>query len=476
MNLTELLTKPWAILPESLREIHLIYEAHLKGERPDLSAIEARLGRPLKNEQPIYTVREGGVAVLAVEGVIAPKANMFTDISGGVSAQLLVKQINSLAADTRVKAVVQVIDSPGGSVYGIPEWADAIGQLAETKPVVTLSDAQIASAAYWGGAAANAVYLTGVTAQAGSIGVYARMALSQADPTSIEFVRGKYKRNGINGQAPSPEYMAYFEGYLDHMYSVFVEAVAKFRGTKTDTVLEHMADGRMFTGQQAIDAGLVDGFSTVDAMVEQLATNPEAYAKRRKAKVFLAAASQASAASVQQPIPPSKPSQGAFMNRAELAAQHPELLQALLAEGEAAGFAKGAAAECARIKSVEAALIPGHEQLIASLKFDGKTTGGDAALAVNAAERTLREKQVEATNKAAPSPAPQTAAPAVQAAAEAQAAAEKARLEGLPADERCKAQWEANASLRSEFGSLAAFTAFTKASEGGQVKVLGKKA
>lgn len=469
MKITELLSAPWAILPESLREIHQIYAAHLRGEKADVAAIEARIGHPLANEQQAYTVREGGVAVLTVEGVIAPKANMFTQISGGVSAQMLVKQIQSLSADTRVKSVIQAVDSPGGSVFGIPEWAAAIAELAALKPVVTVSDAQIASAAYWGGVAANAVFLTGVTAQAGSIGVYSRMGLSEAEPGVIEFTRGKYKRSSINGQAPSPEYMAYYEGYLDHMYSVFVDAVAQYRGATSDIVLEHMADGRLFTGQQAIDAGLVDGFSTVDAMVEKLATNPDAYARRRKAKVFALASPPAPGPA---PLPsPLNLITGVSMNRAELAAAHPELLQSLLAEG--------AAAERSRIQAVEGALIPGHEALIASLKFDGKTSGGDAALAVNAAERTVREKQGTALNSAAPKPVPQAPAPAVELSADEKAAADKkaeqTRLAALPVEERCKAQWEASAQVRGEFGTLSAFTAFTKADEDKRVKVLGAR-
>lgn len=471
MNITELLSAPWAILPESLREIHQIYANHLKGEKADLAAVEARVGHPLANEQQSYTVREGGVAVLTAEGVIAPKANMFTQISGGVSSQLLVKQLQSVGADTRVKSLIQVIDSPGGSVFGIPEWGNAILELSDSKPVVTISDGQLASAAYWGGSAANAVFLTGVTAQAGSIGVYARMGLSSPDPSAIEFVRGKYKRSAINGNAPSPEFMAYYEGYLDHMYSVFVEAVAQHRGTTPELVLQHMADGRLFTGQQAIDAGLVDGFSTVDAMVEKLATNPAAFTKRRKAKVSMAVVTPAPAAPVQQPSPLLSTTSGVHMNRAELAAAHPELLQSLIAEG--------AAAERTRIQAVQGALIPGHEALVQTMMFDGRTSGGDAALAINAAERQVREKQGAAAVGEAPRPAAQVAAPSVQSTAEAQAAAaaaaEETRLAALPVEERCKAQWEASAQIRGEFSSLAAYTALTKADEAGRVRVLGAK-
>ena len=408
MKLTELLTAPWAILPDSLREIQQIYVTHLKGEKIDIGAVEARLGRPLANEQQRYQVREGGVAVLPVEGVIAPKANLFTEISGGTSAQMLIQQIQSAGADTRVKGLVQVIDSPGGSVFGTPEWAAAVAELAKVKPVVTVSEATIASAAYWGGSAANAVYLSGPTVQAGSIGVYSRMGLSQPDPTSVEFVRGKYKRSAINGQSPSAEYMAYYEAQLDHLYTVFADTVAQHRRVSVDDVLSKMADGRVFIGQQALDAGLADGFATVDDIVERMATHPAQFATRRKAVFALGGipeetAGALSAGEPQQTEPvllgASATLQGTppmNLTREQIVAEAPELLQAILAEG--------ATAERERILAVRAQNLPGHDALIERLAFDGATTGEQAAVAVLNAERERISAQAAAHRSDAPAP------------------------------------------------------------------------
>lgn len=484
MKLTELLTAPWAILPESLREIQQIYATHLKGDKIDLASVEARLGRPLANEQQRYQVREGGVAVLPVEGVIAPKANLFTDISGGASAQMLTQQVLSAAADSRVKGLVLSIDSPGGSVFGTPELAAAIADVAREKPVVAVSDATMASAAYWIGSAANAVYITGPTVNVGSIGVYTRMGLSQPDPTATEFVRGKYKRSAINGQAPSAEYMAYFEAQLDHLYSVFVDTVAQHRGVTPAVALERMADARIFIGQQAIDAGLADGFATVDAVVERMATHPAQYATRRKAVFALGGLPDESAgvqaAGEPQPTEPVLLGTSATLEgnptmkltREQIAAEAPELLQAIMAEG--------ATAERERIQAVEAQLLPGHEALIASLKFDGKSTGGDAAMAVNAAERNLRTAQAQAAaaeaNKPVGAAALTTITAVLPSAAEQAAAAAEAAVDDktLPVEDRCKAAWDKNAAVRAEFSSLAAFTAYTRATEEGRAKVFAR--
>lgn len=478
MKLIELLQSPWAIVPASLREIQEIYATHLKGDKIDLEGVEARLGRPLNN-QPAnsYTLREGGVALISVEGVIAPKANLFTDISGGTSSQILVKQLQTAAADSRVKSVLQVIDSPGGSVMGTPEWGAAVKAVGAVKPIVSVSDGVMHSAAYWGGSAANAVYLTGAMGQAGSIGVYARMGLSQPDPTSIEFVRGNYKRGGINGERPSAEYMARYESQLDYMYSLFVDTVAVNRDASPDDVLTHMADGRTFIGQQAVDAGLVDGIQTIDALVEAMATDPAQFANRRKAVFALGAippaSAQAGAPVVPQqaePVllakkPPATSIKGpTTMDRATLQTQHPELFAALQSEFTAAG----ATAERQRAAEVRAALLPGHEALIERLAADGTTTGAQAALAIVAAEQQQQAAHRQAQANGAPSPVPQVPAAPVAPAA---TAPDDNSPEAVEA--RAKTAWDKDASLRNDFaGSFSTYLAYTKANANGQVRIL----
>ncbi len=478
MKLIELLQSPWAIVPESLREIQEIYATHLKGDKIDLEGVEARLGRPLNN-QPAnsYTLREGGVALISVEGVIAPKANLFTDISGGTSSQILVKQLQTAAADTRVKSVLQVIDSPGGSVMGTPEWGAAVKAVGALKPIVSVSDGVMYSAAYWGGSAANAVYLTGAMGQAGSIGVYARMGLSQPDPTGIEFVRGNYKRGGINGERPSAEFMARYESQLDYMYSLFVDTVAANRDASSDDVLTYMADGRTFIGQQAVDAGLVDGIQTIDALVEAMATDPAQFATRRKAVFALGAISPASAQAGAPVVPQqaepvllaSKPPATSIkgpttMDRATLQTQHPELFATLQSEFTAAG----AAAERQRIADVRAALLPGHEALIERLAADGTTTGAQAALAIVAAEQQQQAAHRQAQASGALQPVPQ-----VPAAPVAPAAAAPGDNSPEAVEARAKTAWDKDANLRNDFaGSFATYLAYAKANANGQVRIL----
>ncbi len=141
-------------------------------------------------------------------------------------------------------------------------------------------------------------------------------------------------------------------------------------------------------------------------------------------------------------------------------------------EGTDAGMKTGAEKERERIKAVEAQALPGHEDLIAALKFDGTTTGEQAAVKVLAAEKALitvkkdvylteHNKFVE-TVEAADDEAKQEAAKTVQ--------------KGPLTEEQMKANWDKDANLRGEFGgSFEAYKAYTAAVAAGVVKIYGEK-
>lgn len=133
------------------------------------------------------------------------------------------------------------------------------------------------------------------------------------------------------------------------------------------------------------------------------------------------------------------------------------------------GVARNEAAEQERerIRAVEANALPGHEKLITELKFDGKTTGPEAAQAVLTAEKTKRERVLANLKGDAPAPVPDVPEPAPT-----NAAAEEANL---PLEDRCKKQWDRDPGLRAEFsGKFENFVGFTKADAAGRVHILSK--
>lgn len=512
MKLLDVLTAPWAIEPGKLLEIQAIYLAHARGEKADLAAIEARLGRPLANERAPYVVDQG-VAVLSVEGVIAKRANMFSDISGGVSTQLLERDLQAALNDPAVHSIILSTDSPGGSVDGTQALASKVRAGTAQKPIVTLASGMIASAAYWIGSASSAVYLADGTTVSGSIGVVANhtdysKARAERGVKVTEITAGKYKRIASDNAPLSKEGLQYMQAQVDYYYSLFVNDVATQRGVSVDTVLADMADGRIFIGQQGVDAGLADGIQSMAQVIALLnadyaasladashvrgsglprarfacggqvrsnvhiaitpGAKPTAVAAAVGAQICRQINAAAQANSQSTPI-----FTGATtMDRATLASEHPELLNAILNEGRVAG----ATAERERLAAIDGAAIPGHEALVAKLKSDGSVSAGDAALQILAAERTARVQA--GAQRAAEAPQPLALVPSatvVPMAAEREAAAAAQADASLSVEDRSKKQWEADAGLRAEFGTLDAYTAFAKAQDRGAVRMLVNK-
>jgi signal peptide peptidase SppA len=434
MSLFDIVSGPWAILPDKLVELQEVYAIHLRGERVDLAAVEARLGRPLNNEPKPFEVING-VAVIPVSGIIAPKASLFMDVSGGISTQRVQRDLEQAIADPSVKAVIMYLDTPGGSTLGTPELGTAIMQARAKKPVVAFTDGQMLSAGYWLGSAASAIYISGPTVNVGSIGVVmGHRDTSQAEAAmgikTTEITAGKYKRITTQYEPLSTAGREHMQATVDYLYSLFVNAVADHRGVSVDQVLSDMADGRVFIGQQAIDAGLVDGYKSLNELIDQLAKDPGSVVStppgsRPKAisatttsgstePDFISAkgntmstpeANQAAiAAAVQQSI--------AGLNKDTLQQGNPSLFAALQSEFQA----NGAAAERQRILDVQGQTMAGHEKLINTLMFDGKTTGPEAAVQVLAAHRAQMGQAAQNHFADAPSAAAGSASAAAAAA------------------------------------------------------------
>jgi signal peptide peptidase SppA len=316
LKLLDILTSPWAIMPDKLVEIQSIYATHLRGEKISqtaLSEIEAKLGKPLNNDQKPYQV-ENGVAIIEIDGIIAKRMNLFTKISGGVSTQLIKSDFLSAMRDTDVKAILLNVDSPGGTVDGTEELAETIynARLSGDKPIVAYTDGLMASAAYWIASSADKIYISGDTPWIGSIGVvtshvdYSKYEEKLGIKTT-EIYAGKYKRIDSEYNPLSKEGERYLKDQVNYIYTLFVNKVADAKNLSTQEYIDtrdgsvpfnedilllkefaryktidqiraeeefHIyipwADGKIFIGKQAIEAGLVDGVSTRDRLIERL--------------------------------------------------------------------------------------------------------------------------------------------------------------------------------------------------------------
>jgi len=258
----------WAILPEKLDAIGAMLARYLSGERlPEAEVLALRSQAPEKR-------LGGGVAVLPIFGVLARRANMLTEVSGGTSIEQIRADFCAVMADSAVGSVILQIDSPGGEVGFIPELAEEILRGRESKPIIAQVDPMAASAAYWLAAAASEVVIT-PSGQAGSIGVYAvHTDVSKLNETlgvAYTYVSaGKHKVELNPDEALSAEARAHMQETVDAYYGQFVSAVAKGRGVPVADVRNGFGEGRMVTAKEAVRLGLADRVATFDETLARM--------------------------------------------------------------------------------------------------------------------------------------------------------------------------------------------------------------
>lgn len=257
--------KTWAVVPEAFEAMARKF-AELSLEKD----VKANLAAAAANERKkdLYTVRENGVAVVSVAGALTKRLTFWSWLMGATSYAAVLEAFDAALADSQVSAIVLSIDSPGGTVNGVEAAANRILSARSVKPVVAFADGMMASAAYWLGSATRAV-VAQQTSDVGSIGalmVHHDFSVMDANAgVKITYLSaGKYKALGNDAEPLSGEAREMFQSQLDHVYSIFVSAVANHRGVSIDQVLSGMADGRLFIGEQAVTAGLVDRIGGLD--------------------------------------------------------------------------------------------------------------------------------------------------------------------------------------------------------------------
>jgi protease-4 len=188
------------------------------------------------------------VALLEVRGMI-------------IDVQPVIEQLVKFTRDDSVKAVVFRIESPGGGVSPSQELYREIQRTAEKKPVVASMGSVAASGGYYIASGGRKIYANPGTIT-GSIGVIAQFTnleeLFKKIGFRMEVVKsGAYKDVGNPGRAMTPEEREYLQKLLDSVHQQFIRDVARGRRMPEEKVRE-IADGRIFTGEQAKGLGLVD--------------------------------------------------------------------------------------------------------------------------------------------------------------------------------------------------------------------------
>jgi len=280
--IAEMRSQPWAILPEKLAVISDLLAFRASGQRYTPEEIQARIGVEAAASRSVSRA-PGMVAVLPITGVLQNRAGAMEESSGVTGMNKLQATFRALVNDPEIKAIVLDINSPGGSVYGTQEFAQAIFESRAVKPVVAVANHMAASAAFWIMSAAGEAYVS-PSGQVGSVGVV-RMhedvsKMAEKEGVKVTFIHsGQHKVEGNPFEPLSEETVAHLQAQCDKMYAAFVGDLARNRGVSRAHVEANFGQGRMFLAKDAVAAGMADGVRSLEQVLAKLGAGSAAPAR-----------------------------------------------------------------------------------------------------------------------------------------------------------------------------------------------------
>ncbi|WP_029906596.1 signal peptide peptidase SppA [Prevotella sp. 10(H)] len=209
------------------------------------------------------------IAVLYAEGSI-------TDGSGydGITSRRFVKELQKLKDNDKVKAVVFRVNSPGGSAYASEQIWKAVSDLKEKKPVVVSMGDYAASGGYYISCSASKIIAQPNTLT-GSIGIFGMFPNVEGltKKVGLTFDNVKTNKHGDFGDLTRPmreDEKAILQNYIERGYDLFLTRCSDGRNIAKNA-LDSIAQGRVWTGRQALEIGLVDALGDLDMAIEEAA-------------------------------------------------------------------------------------------------------------------------------------------------------------------------------------------------------------
>jgi protease-4 len=188
----------------------------------------------------------------------------------------VVDQLRKFADDDSIKAIIIHVNSPGGGVAASEEIYREVKRVRDEKHryIVASIETVGASGAYYVSSATNKIYADNGSV-VGSIGVIAEwvnygdlMRWAKLKPEVLKV--GQFKDTGDPTRELTPAERQYLQGLIDNMYSQFVQAVADGRHAKVSDI-KPIADGRVWTGEQALGLHLIDQIGDFRSVVQETA-------------------------------------------------------------------------------------------------------------------------------------------------------------------------------------------------------------
>ena len=214
------------------------------------------------------------IAVIYAEGNIVDGSD-----SEGVAGDRFAKIIADVRADKDVKAVVLRVNSPGGSVMASEKIKAALDLLRENVPVIASYGDYAASGGYW--ISANCDYIfSNATTLTGSIGVFSMIpdiggTIKNKLHVTVTPVKSNEHADMLGMMRPlTPNEEAYMQASVERIYTKFTSIVAEGRDMTVEAV-DEIAQGRVWTGAEALEIGLVDQIGTLEDAIEYAAMSIE---------------------------------------------------------------------------------------------------------------------------------------------------------------------------------------------------------
>lgn len=366
-----------------------VQRARAQGTAPPPGAIEAferRFAEAAASGEPRIFKRAGDVAEILIKGVLTSEPDWYAHYYGGGNTTYpeIIQSLALAGADSSIRRVVLNVCSPGGYVGGLFDTLAALE--AFTKPKETFA-AQADSAAYAIAALGGKITASNPAAEFGSVGVCATYV--QYDFEKIYDITSSNAPN----KRPDPsteEGQAVIRKYLDAIEELFVDAIAKGRGTTTDYVTTNFGRGEVMLAGSAKKLGMIDKIAKAAVRSAAVTVLPDSESGSEPAEAAsdapppqvsapavapVAAAAQATqqpssdSAAVAPPAPKpdasaasgGAPTKAKKMDEAQLQAQHPELYSAVFNKGKAEAEKTAAEAAATEKDRVEAHLTAGQE-------------------------------------------------------------------------------------------------------------------
>lgn len=216
---------------------------------------------------PSITVSNNKIGLIEIKGVI-------------LDSERTVERIHKFQDNSSIQGLIVRINSPGGGVAASQEIYEALNNYRETtgKPVIASMSSVAASGGYYVACGVDSIVANPGTTT-GSIGVIMELMdytdLLKKIGVEVNVIKsGPFKDAGRASRKLTRQDKAYFQKYIDNAYNQFVEVVANARHMEKAHV-KKLADGRVFTGQQAFEHGLVDQLGTFDDAINLLAQMAE---------------------------------------------------------------------------------------------------------------------------------------------------------------------------------------------------------